>query len=48
MPQLVPFYFMNETIFAFCLITLMLYVFSKHILPNFVRLLSTRFLVCKL
>ena len=42
MPQLVPFYFMNQVITAFILLTLVIYVFSKYILPRFVRLFITR------
>jgi F-type H+-transporting ATPase subunit 8 len=42
MPQLVPFYFMNEIIFAFTLIVLNIYIFSKYILPRFVRLFISR------
>ena len=38
MPQLVPFYFMNEVIFTFVLIVIILYILSKYILPRFVRL----------
>lgn len=42
MPQLVPFYFVNEIIFAFTIITLNIYIFSKYILPRFVRLFLSR------
>jgi len=41
MPQLVPFYFINEVTFAFAIIAFLIYVFSKYILPRFVRLFST-------
>nr|YP_010632725.1 ATP synthase subunit 8 [Pilophorus fibula]WBP64276.1 ATP synthase subunit 8 [Pilophorus fibula] len=43
MPQLVPFYFLNQVIFALVLLTFMIYIFSKYILPYFVRLFITRF-----
>jgi len=36
MPQLVPFYFFNPVVFAFTIV-LLIYVFSKYILPRFVR-----------
>ena len=48
MPQLVPFYFINQVIFAFTVIVILIYVFSKYILPRFVRLYSTRFFISKL
>ncbi|PZU77804.1 MAG: hypothetical protein DI529_18120, partial [Chryseobacterium sp.] len=38
MPQLVPFYYMNEIVFAFAIIVFILYVLSKYILPRIVRL----------
>lgn len=38
MPQLVPFYYMNEVVFAFAIIVFILYVLSKYILPRIVRL----------
>jgi len=48
MPQLVPFYFVNQVVFAFAVIVLLIYVFSKYILPRFVRLFSTRLFISKL
>lgn len=48
MPQLVPFYFMNQIIFAFLILVLMIYIFSKNILPRFVRLFLTRVFISKL
>ena len=38
MSQLVPFFFINQVIFAFILVSIIIYVFSKYILPRFVRL----------
>ena len=38
MPQLVPFYFIIQVIFAFRLLTIIIYVFSKYILPRYVHL----------
>nr|YP_009526672.1 ATP synthase F0 subunit 8 [Cladonia leporina]YP_009655115.1 ATP synthase subunit 8 [Cladonia macilenta]YP_010632506.1 ATP synthase F0 subunit 8 [Cladonia coccifera]YP_010632593.1 ATP synthase F0 subunit 8 [Cladonia didyma]AXY66349.1 ATP synthase F0 subunit 8 [Cladonia leporina]QCL16956.1 ATP synthase subunit 8 [Cladonia macilenta]WBP63208.1 ATP synthase F0 subunit 8 [Cladonia macilenta]WBP63257.1 ATP synthase F0 subunit 8 [Cladonia coccifera]WBP63363.1 ATP synthase F0 subunit 8 [Cladonia len=48
MPQLVPFYFLNQIIFAFVLLTLMIYTFSKYILPRFTRLFTARIFLTKL
>jgi F-type H+-transporting ATPase subunit 8 len=48
MPQLVPFYFVNEVTFAFVLLIVMVYVFSKYILPRFVRLFISRVYISKL
>jgi F-type H+-transporting ATPase subunit 8 len=48
MPQLVPFYFMNQVVFAFTSIVVILYVVSKYILPRFVRLFITRIFISKL
>jgi len=38
MPQLTPFYFVNEVTFAFVIIIITVYLLSKYILPKFVRL----------
>jgi len=48
MPQLVPFYFINEVTFAFILLIVMIYIFSKYILPRFVRLFISRIFISKL
>jgi len=48
MPQLVPFYFINQVTFAFILLVIMIYVFSMYILPRFVRLFATRIFISKL
>jgi len=48
MPQLVPFYFINQVTFAFILLIVMVYVFSKYILPRFVRLFMSRMFISKL
>ncbi|RKF53170.1 hypothetical protein OnM2_108005 [Erysiphe neolycopersici] len=34
MPQLVPFYFINQVTFAFVLLPVMIFVLSKYILPS--------------
>lgn len=48
MPQLVPFYFINQVVFAFTIIVLLIYIFSKYILPRFIRLFYTRIFISKL
>ncbi len=48
MPQLVPFYFINEIFFTFSIIGLTVYILSKYILPRFVRLFLSRTFISKL
>ncbi len=48
MPQLVPFYFINEVTFAFIIIAIIVYTLSKYILPRFVRLSSARVFILEL
>ena len=48
MPQLVPFYYMNEVIFSFGLIVFILYILSKFILPRIVRLFVSRVFINKI
>ena len=38
MPQLIPFYFINQLVFSFLTILALIYVFSKFILPLFYSL----------
>ena len=45
MPQLVPFYFMNEVFFTFVLIVGLLYILSNFILPRIVRLYISRMFI---
>lgn len=42
MPQLVPFYFINEVVFAFTVIVIVHYLLSKYILPRIVNLFVSR------
>lgn len=42
MPQLVPFYYINEIAFGFLVIVLILYTLSKFILPRILRLFVSR------
>jgi F-type H+-transporting ATPase subunit 8 len=48
MPQLIPFFFVNETTVAFILLPSLIYVFSKYILPQKVRLFAARLFISKL
>ena len=48
MPQLVPFYFINQVTFAFVIIAIMVYLLSKYILPKMVSLFTTRISIKKL
>jgi F-type H+-transporting ATPase subunit 8 len=48
MPQLFPFYFINEIVFAFVTLTVLIYILSKYILPRFVRLFLSRTFITKL
>jgi F-type H+-transporting ATPase subunit 8 len=48
MPQLVPFYFVNEITFTFVIIAITVYILSKYILPRFVRLFLSRTFISKL
>lgn len=48
MPQLVPFYFINQVTFAFVVLVSMIYLFSKYILPRFVKLFLARTFITKL
>ena len=48
MPQLVPFYFINQITFGFVFLIVILYIMSKYILPRFVRLFVSRMFISKL
>ena len=48
MPQLTPLYFVGETVFTFGLVIVMIYLFSKYVLPKFVQLQSVRVFINKL
>lgn len=47
MPQLVPFYFVNQVTCVFALILISLYMFSKYILPKTLALFITRISISK-
>ncbi|KAF7846541.1 hypothetical protein BT93_L2101 [Corymbia citriodora subsp. variegata] len=48
MPQLVPFFFINQLVFAFAVFVLLIYAFSKYILPRYLRLFAARTFISKL
>lgn len=48
MPQLVPFYFFfNPVTFLFAIVVGLIYVFTKHVLPRFVRVTLTRLYISR-
>lgn len=47
MPQLVPFFFVNETIFMMSIVGTMVYFSSKYFLPHFVRVMAARLFIAK-
>jgi F-type H+-transporting ATPase subunit 8 len=42
MPQLIPFYFLNQAVFVFFLLSILIFVFSKYILPRILELYISR------
>lgn len=48
MPQLVPFYFLNQLVYGFGLITILLVLFAQYFLPNILRLYVSRLFISKL
>ena len=48
MPQLVPFYFINEVVFAFSIIVITHYILSKYILPRIVNLFISRIFIAEM
>jgi len=48
MPQLIPFFFVNQVVFTFVILTILIYAFSKYILPKFVRIFISRIYINKL
>lgn len=48
MPQLIPFYFLNQLSFAFLTLVTLIYVLSKYILPLFTFQQVTRMYITKL
>jgi len=48
MPQLVPFYFVNQLVYGFTLITILIILFSQYLLPKIVKLYIARLFIAKL
>ncbi len=48
MPQLIPFYFINQISFSFLTLLALIYVFSKYILPLFTFQQVIRMYITKL
>ena len=48
MPQLIPFYFINQLSFSFLTLLGLIYVFSKYILPLFTYQQVVRMYISKL
>jgi F-type H+-transporting ATPase subunit 8 len=48
MPQLLPFYFVNQLSFAVVVLGTLVYVFGTYVLPVFVQLFVSRLYVTKL
>nr|WBU10904.1 ATP synthase F0 subunit 8 [Malassezia sp.] len=48
MPQLVPFYFVNQLSFTLFGLFVLIFVFSRYILPAFVELNLSRLYITKL
>ena len=48
MPQLIPFYFVNQLSFLFLTLIVLIYILSKYILPNFLLLHTIRLYIKKL
>ena len=48
MPQLIPFFFVNQISFTFLTLLILIYVFSKYILPSFTYQQVVRLYITKL
>ena len=48
MPQLVPFYFINEITFTFLSLMVIIFLLSKYILPKVLRVHTSRLFISKL
>lgn len=48
MPQLVPFYFLNQLVYGLLLIIILIVLFSQYFLPRILRLYITRLFIAKL
>ncbi|KIM19998.1 hypothetical protein M408DRAFT_82705 [Serendipita vermifera MAFF 305830] len=48
MPQLVPYFFVNQISFTFFVLVTLIFLFSRYILPYFVYLSLTRYYITTL
>ncbi|BEJ18298.1 ATP synthase F0 subunit 8 (mitochondrion) [Cutaneotrichosporon spelunceum] len=48
MPQLLPYFFVNQILFAVISLFVVVYVFSRYVLPYFVHLFTSRVYIRKL
>ena len=48
MPQLVPFYFLNQIIYWYTVLLILIYVSSKFILPRILNIFLSRIFITKL
>jgi len=48
MPQLKPFFFVNQLSFLFLTLIVLIYIFSKYLLPNYLNLQIIRLYIKKL
>jgi F-type H+-transporting ATPase subunit 8 len=48
MPQLVPFYFLNQIIYGYTVLLILIYVSSKFILPRILNIFLSRIFITKL
>ena len=48
MPQLIPFFFFNQLLSSFLVLSILVYVFSKYILPSFTYTQMIRLYITKL
>jgi len=48
MPQLVPFYFLNQLTFSFVILTILIFIFSKYVLPSSIYQQVIRMYIIKL
>nr|YP_010568241.1 ATP synthase F0 subunit 8 [Cutaneotrichosporon mucoides]UZC57674.1 ATP synthase F0 subunit 8 [Cutaneotrichosporon mucoides] len=48
MPQLLPYFFTNQILFAIISLFTIIFIFSRYILPYFVQLLTSRVYIRKM
>ena len=48
MPQLIPFYFLNQLYFSFVVLFVLIYILSKYVLPLFTLKQVIRLFIVKL